>query len=139
MKLECSSKGDKRFSAFNAKVSVNDNWDSIENHYQLSKRFGNSPPPNHWRECKGKKPTHFVINNIEYDIKYFSCFYKLLWVKYLDDNPDLVEYAKQYDEFTDMFRGKSLNCQADVISQYVKEGRQSILDECEEFIKLLRG
>ena len=37
--LECSSKGDKRFSALYAKVSVNNVLDTIENHYQKSKVF----------------------------------------------------------------------------------------------------
>lgn len=36
-----------------------------------------------------------------------------------------------------MFKGKSTNCQADVIRQYIKQGRDSILIECEEFIFLL--
>lgn len=35
--LECSTAGDKRFSAFYAKVSVNGKFDSIENHYQWTK------------------------------------------------------------------------------------------------------
>jgi hypothetical protein len=59
-----------------------------------------------------------------------------LWAKYLDENKDVVEHLKQFDEFTDMFRGKSVNCQADVIRQYIKEGRQSILQE--EDVKELR-
>jgi hypothetical protein len=63
-------------------------------------------------------------------------FYKLLWAKYLDENKDVVEHLSQFDEFTDMFRGKSINCQADVIRQYIKEGRKSILQE--EDVKELR-
>lgn len=39
--LECSSKGDKRLSAFYAKINLFGNYNSIENHYQLSKRIGN--------------------------------------------------------------------------------------------------
>ena len=66
-------------------------------------------------------------------------FYKLLWVKYLDDNPELVEYAKTYDDFHDMFKGKSTNCQADVIKQYIKQGKNSIIEECEEFRILLKS
>ena len=38
MILECSSKGDKRFSALYAKVKVFGVYDSIENHYQNCKR-----------------------------------------------------------------------------------------------------
>ena len=132
--LECSTAGDKRFSAFHAKVNVFGKVDSIENHYQLSKRFGNEIP-RHWKEAKGKKPTHFVIGDKEYDLNHLSSFYRLLWVKYLDANPDLVEYAKGFDTFSDMFKGKSINCQADVIRDYVKRGRKYVLDKCIDLIE----
>ena len=60
MNLECSSKGDKRLSAFYSKVNVFGKVDSIENHYQLCKRFNNFVPSS-WRDSKGKVPTHFVV------------------------------------------------------------------------------
>ncbi|UOE58141.1 hypothetical protein [Cytobacillus oceanisediminis] len=134
--LECSSKGDIRFSAFGAWVEVFGKMDKIENHYQLCKRF-NGVAPKHWSNAKGKKPTSIVLNGLELDVRFLSPFYKLMWVKYLDGNPDLVQYAKHFDEFNDFFRGRSVNCQADVIRQYVKEGRSSIIAECEELMGLL--
>ena len=38
-----------------------------------------------------------------------------------------------------MFKGRAINCQADVIRQYVKQGRKSILREPDviEFRKIL--
>lgn len=134
--LECSSRGDKRFSAFHAKVDVFGIVDTIENHYQLCKRFGSFIPKT-WKDAKGKKPTHIVVDGRELDVRFLTPYYKYLWMKYLDQNPELVEYAKQFDNFTDMFRGKSINCQADVIKRYVKEGRFYVLEECEEFIRRL--
>ena len=133
--LECSSKGDKRYSAFYAKTTVFGKNDSIENHHQLSKRFGNSVPST-WRDSKGKKATHFNINSKDIDVKHLSSFYKLLWCKYLDEHPELVQYAKQFDDYSDMFKGSSVNCQADAIRQYVKDGRESVIKDCQEFIKL---
>ncbi|WP_429909438.1 DarT1-associated NADAR antitoxin family protein [Geobacillus thermodenitrificans] len=136
--LECSSKGDKRFSAFYAKVNVWGKYDSIENHYQLCKRFGNEVPKT-WRDAKGRQPTYIELKGKVFDTKYLTYWYKLLWLKYLDENPHLVEYAKQFDDFSDMFKGKNtINCQADVIRQYVKEGRESIINECKELIDLLK-
>ena len=134
--LECSSKGDKRYSAFYAKVNVFGKYDSIENHYQLCKRFGNFIPSS-WRDAKGKIPTHFNLKGKDIDINLLGQFYSLLWVKYLDENPELVEYASQFDEFNDIFKGKSLNCQADVVRKYIKQGRKSILEECGEFIEIM--
>lgn len=75
--LECSSKGDKRLSAFYAKINLFGNYNSIENHYQLSKRIGNFVPKT-WRDMKGKKPTHICINGKDYPLKYTIAFYELM-------------------------------------------------------------
>lgn len=132
--LECSSKGDKRFSAFYAKVTVNGKLNSIENHYQ------NCKLTNDLVSCmKGQKVDLIYINGKKLNPKFLTPFYKLLWVKYLDQNPDLVAYAKQFDTFSDMFRGKSINCQADVIKEYVKLGRKHIMqsEDVLEFQKIM--
>lgn len=135
--LECSTKGDKRFSAFYAYVSVFGINDSIEHHYQNSKRFYDKSII----KAKGLRPDYIEINGIIYDTKYLTAWYKLLWVKYLDKHPELVQYANTFDDFHDIFKGKNtLNCQADVIKQYVKNGRQSIMNESDvqEFIQLMK-
>ena len=136
--LECSSKGDKRFSAFYAKVKMWKKYDSIENHYQLCKRFGDFTPTT-WKDAKGKSPTHIELNGKNYDLKYLSQWYKLLWLRYLDTNPKLVEFAREYDDFNDIFKGKSINCQADVIRQYIKEGRESVWNDCKELYELFKN
>lgn len=122
--LECSSKGDKRFSAFFAWIKLYGKTANIETHYQSCKRFNDSSITN----AKGKNPDYIVVNGKELDKKYLTPFYKLLWVKYLDDHPELVEYASQFDDFHDIFKGKNtINCQADVIREYIKKGRLSII------------
>ena len=132
--LECSSRGDKRFSAFYSKVSFYGKFDSIENIYQSVKFKLNG------EKCKkGEKVDIIVINGIKLDPKYLTPFYKLLWVKYLDNNPELVEYAKGFDTFSDMFRGKSINCQADVIRDYVKKGRGYVMNDCIDLIEKLKA
>ena len=72
--------------------------------------------------------------------KYLTPYYILLWVKYLDKHPELVEYASQFDEFNDKFRGKSINCQADVIRAYVKGNRNILLrtDLVKELSNIIR-
>jgi len=137
--LECSSVGDPRFSAMYAYVEVFGITNFIEDHYQLSKRFGDGPPPKNKWEAKGKKPMHFVVNGKSFDVKYLSKWYKLLWCKYLDEHPDLVAYARKFDDFSDAFIGKTTeNSQSSVIKQYVKEGRKAVLDECRELINLMK-
>ena len=133
--LECSSKGDKRFSAFYAYIKLYGVSDSIEHHYQNCKKFNIQP-----LKVKGTKPDYIEINNIKYDSKYLTPFYKLLWVKYLDEHKHLVEYSNEFDDFNDMFKGKSINCQADVVRQYIKCGRSSIMKEplVREFINKIK-
>lgn len=118
--LEVSSKGDKRFSALYAKVNINGKVDTIENHYQLAKRFGDSPPPKTWREAKGRKPTHFESVGKKYPLSELSNFYDSLWFKYLDDNPELIESLLKYDDFIDSFAKPGTNNQAESIKRYLK-------------------
>jgi len=91
---ECSSKGDKRFSAIFAKI---DNK-SIEEIYQLDIK-GYRGEVEHWKDAKGKEP-----KNITYEEAYEQ--YLNLWIKYFNNNPELYfeirEKAKD-KTITDMF------------------------------------
>jgi hypothetical protein len=121
--LECSSKGDRRFSAMYARVEAFGIWDTIENHYQKCKRTATGGSVR-----KGQPVDHMVLNGRKFSAFMLTDWYRLLWIKYLDRNPSLVEYAKQFDEFTDMFRGKNtINCQADVIRAYVADRKKLLL------------
>lgn len=123
--LECSSRGDKRFSALYAKVYVNNVYDTIENHYQKSKLFedenGLLKQVNHWSEAKGRKPVAFLINGYKFPLSFGVMFYKLLWYKYLKANPELEEVLLEYDDYNDMFEPKNAYCrQVEVIKEYIK-------------------
>lgn len=139
--LECSSKGDIRFSAFYAKVECLGKIDTIENHYQNAKRAEDGS-----YVTKGSYTHHFVLNinykdisrEFIFDAKYLTAFYKMLWVKYLDNHKTYVEYAATFDDYHDMFKGKNtINCQTDVIRQYIKQGRESIITEIQELNNLI--
>lgn len=116
--LECSSRGDRRFSAFYARITINGKTDSIEHFYQKSKRRRDGK-----KAEKGKLFDFFIcpFSGLEFPASDISDFYKGLWTTYFSRNPELVAIAEMYDEFSDMFRGKDTkNCQADVIRDYVK-------------------
>lgn len=135
--LECSTKGDIRFSARNARVTFLWTRDFIENHYQLAKRFGDLMPET-WYDAKGRQATHMSLEGIDFDVKYTTQFYYYLWYLYLEENPELVNHAYQFDDFTDIFcRGKSRNCQNHAIRMYIKEGREKVLEFCGEFLDVL--
>ena len=118
--LYCDSRGDKRFSAFYAKIQLDGVVDSIENFYQNSKRDENGNVPG-----KGRKVSYMVFRNRKLDVSKLSDFYRYLWKLYFQQNPNLLEYASQFNTFIDRFRGKCINCQADVIRDLVNEYRNT--------------
>jgi hypothetical protein len=100
--LECSSKGDKRFSAFYARIQSRGNK-RIEEIYQAFKVFEDGSTGLHWRDAKGRK----CIN-----IKACHDLYSKLWDEYFQENPQLLEVIKQFDGFSDMFGQPNHCCQA---------------------------
>jgi len=129
--LECSTKGDKRFSALHAKVSVSNKIDTIENWYQLSKSF-NDVRPKDYKEAKylqhrGHEVTSIFIGGKELPPVFLTQWYTILWLGYLDSNPDLVAYASTFDDFTDSFcTPDTINNQANIIKAYIKDRRSLV-------------
>lgn len=114
--LYCDSRGDSRFSAFYAYVIIDGKKDSIESFYQNAKRDVNGNIPG-----KGKPFSYFIWKGKKYKKEGISKLYENLWRLYFKQNPELLDYACQFDTFIDRFRGKARNCQADVIAKIVKE------------------
>lgn len=99
--LECSSRGDKRFSAFHARIKAVGNR-TIEDIYQATKMI-NGCTGLTWREAKGKKP-----DNAEYCALYYSW----LWDIYIYENPDLLPVLRSATGLSDMFGQDGHCCQA---------------------------
>jgi hypothetical protein len=110
--LECSSKGDKRFSAFYAKV----NGESIEKQYQAAKIFEDGTTGLHWKKAKGRK----AINQEQ-----LAEFYKLLWKQYLEENPELFRLLQQQSGLSDIFGQAGRNCQATVLWELTRSNNLS--------------
>lgn len=97
--LEASSKGDRRFSAFYAKV----NGKSIEERYQAAKRFEDGSSGLSWREAKGRK----AINQVA-----VSELYSDLWDSYINEHPELHDVLRNATGISDMFGQAGHVCQA---------------------------
>lgn len=108
--LECSSAGDKRFSALYATVNFLGITKTIEEHYQQCKRDELNQ-----QVSKGQTVHHIIIQNKILPPELLTPFYRYLWHLYFKQNPHLISFVKQFDVFTDKFRGKAINCQADCI------------------------
>lgn len=122
--LECSSQGDSRFSALNAKVIVNGVEDTIENHYQQAKVFIENNKFIQYKEfkkTKGKRPVAFNISNHILPLRFGAMFYNMLWYKYLKSNDNLQDVLAKYDDYSDKFKGKSFVCQADSIRMFMND------------------
>ena len=97
--LECSSRGDKRFSAFCAIL----NGASIETQYQAAKVFEDGTTNLNWRQAKGKR----AVN-----MKEVSALYSQLWDQYIEEHPELLEVLITQSGLSDMFGRPGCNCQA---------------------------
>jgi len=153
--LYCDSKGDSRFSPFFTYLEAFGVRDSIEEFYQKSKVFVKDDElvsPRNWQEAKHyQKPVkfggaglprwpEFVLPNGVYCPNRFHVFgwYASLWLKYLDQHPELVDHARGFDEYVDRFKGGFPLCQADCVRLYVKAGREALLEHCVDFFKWVR-
>ena len=100
--LECSSRGDKRFSAFYARLKIYDNR-SIEEIYQARKVFEDGSTGLTWRQAKGRKPVN---------IDEVRRLYSYLWDVYIIENPELLQVLLDASGVSDMFGQKGHQCQA---------------------------
>lgn len=101
--LECSSKGDKRFSAFYAWLPL---WKcTLEQKYQESKKFadGTTGKTLGWKNAKGKK----AVNQEE-----CNDFYSRLWDYYIMLHPDLIDVLITASGLSDIFGQEGHCCQA---------------------------
>lgn len=114
-------------------MSICGDYDTIENHYsKCQKTFKNK------QVAINEEPHHLVIHFMYIDKKYLNSFLKYMWVKYLDENPNLIEVLKDYDKYTDMFNGVlTEDSQADILKRYIDNGKEELLNECKDFLNLL--
>jgi hypothetical protein len=101
--LECSSRGDKRFSAFYARLRAHGNR-SIEEVYQAAKVFPDGSTGLGWRAAKGKT----CVN-----IEAMRVLYASLWDCYLQENPELLAVLQSTPGLSDMFGQSGHACQAE--------------------------
>lgn len=100
--LECSTRGDKRFSAFCATV----NGKSIEEQYQAAKIFEDGSTGLHWKEAKGRK----AVNAAE-----CARLYENLWRQYISENSQLLDILEKATGMSDIFATKGSVNQAQVL------------------------
>jgi hypothetical protein len=103
--LECSTRGDQRFSAFCARIKGRDNK-SIEEIYQAAKVFiinGKPVTDLPWWEAKGRR-----ANNMEE----LAALYGQLWDEYIAENPELVAVLKAASGLQDFYGQIGHQCQA---------------------------
>ena len=100
--LECSSKGEKRLSAFHARIKKRGDQ-TIEEIYQAAKVFEDGQTGLGWREAKGRKPINF---------KETAELYSILWDEYINENPDLQTLILNASGVSDRFGQEGHVCQA---------------------------
>ena len=100
--LECSSKGDARFSAFSARVRRRNNR-SVEDLYQAAKVLADGSTGLGWRAAKGRAPVNLA---------HVRRLYDRLWFEYVDENPELAEVLLAASGLSDVYGQPGHACQA---------------------------
>ena len=101
--LECSSRGDVRFSAFYARLRLFGGR-SIEEMYQAAKLFADGSTDLTWREAKGRR----CVNMDE-----VRALYSRLWDLYIEENIALLDTLRQASGVSDVFGQQGHACQAE--------------------------
>lgn len=126
--LECSSKGDKRFSAFYARIKARGNK-TIEEIYQASKVFSDGTTNLSVKNAKGQK-----AENMD-DI---SKLYSELWNEYFEENPELLKVISKYSGFSDIFGQTGHVCQATEIYRiWIEYQLKNVYTNQEKFDELI--
>lgn len=132
--LQCHSKGDKRFSAMYAKITIDKKTDTIENFYQNSKRDKDG------KSVKKGQPVAFMeFRGVKLPSYFLSDFYDLLWIQYFIENKDLYDYARTFDDYKDIFKGSSINNQENTIRKICKFGIKKVKENCSDFMKIINS
>lgn len=100
--LECSSRGDKRFSAYYARIRRLHNR-SIEELYQAKKIFKNGASGLPIDEARGLRP----VNDME-----CRDYYSRLWDCYIQENIHLLKVLEKASGLSDKFGKPGHCCQA---------------------------
>lgn len=100
--LECSSRGDQRFSAFFARIKNYENR-TIEEIYQASKVFEDGSTGLSWQQAKGAR----AVNQDECRLLYAK-----LWDEYMKENPHLLKIIIAATGLSDQFGQPGHCCQA---------------------------
>lgn len=100
--LECSSRGDKRLSAFYARIKSLDNK-TIEEIFQAAKVLEDGSTGNPISVAKGQRATN---------ARECSVIYSKLWDLYIEENPDLLETLQGASGLSDIFGQAGHVCQA---------------------------
>ena len=102
--LECSTRGDKRFSAFCARPRSLGGR-SIEEAYQAMKVFADGSTGLSWREAKGRTPINAPA---------CAAAYTQWWREWVEEQ-NLLPVLRAASGLSDMFGREGSVCQADVL------------------------
>lgn len=105
--LECSSKGDTRFSAFYARPSCLEG-ETIETVYQAEKQFADGSTGHDWREVRRRR----TLGDLAINQEDCNALYSFLWDEYIRENPHLLQVIRSASGLSDIFGNEGRCCQA---------------------------
>lgn len=126
--LDCSIRGDRRYCALFAKVTIHGKEKSIEEWYQDAKRTTDG------KKAGKDKPFSYIIDPYTGNALPASDaedLYCGLWIAYFNKHPEVVQYAEQFDDFADNYKNADDReiSNVDVIQAYIKGDRGALVSD----------
>lgn len=126
--MDCSIRGDRRYCALFAKVTIHGKEKSIEEWYQDAKRTTDG------KKAGKDKPFSYIIDPYTGNALPASDaedLYCGLWIAYFNKHPEVVQYAEQFDDFADNYKNADDReiSNVDVIQAYIKGNRGALVSD----------
>lgn len=128
--IDCSINGFKELSPEVATVKLYGENLTIEEHILKTKKE---------ILINNKSYNYITIDKKDLDFKFLEQYYSALWVKYFDNNPDLVDKIRKMEnkEFYSSKASVLDNIHIDIISKFFKVGRYIVVRDYKELRDVL--
>lgn len=130
--LNCNSYNGSLITDMSARVIFYGIEDSIFNIYLNARR-------NKDGEVAGASDfDHLLINGIKFEKSYGKAFYEALWYQFFDENENLVQSIKSYDDFNDNLAENTMNSTARVFKLIKNYGMNGLYSNIKGFVTELK-
>lgn len=122
----------ENLSIYNAFVKVGYKNDNIYNHIINSLRRTVGDKVRHTTVLK--EAEFFIVNGVQFEMDSLKYFTKLIWIKYLVTNNDLVKFISELDDFEELPVEPFDFIKKNILKSFKDDTVKDVLKSCNKFI-----